>query len=173
MTPLRRWGLKSRWALGGALGSCLVAVAAVLGALRLAPLPEAATPIAGVELARGDSGVRALSDFAVLAAVSRAPFRPDRKPPSIEYVLPSERRPPVAPVPPSPFLRARLVGTVLQAGGGLAMLDVPGRGSRVVSVGSSLEGFRLLRVERGAADFQGPDTLVTFRVPDFRRPATP
>jgi hypothetical protein len=173
MTPLRRWGVPSRWALAGALGSGVVAAVAVLGAVRLAPLPEAATRRVRVELAGPDSNVRALSQFAVLAAVSRAPFRPDRKPPSIQYVLPADRRPPAPPVPPSPFLKARLVGTVLQPGGGLAMVDLPGRGARVVAVGDSLEGFRLLRVERGAADFQSPDTLVTLRVADLRRRATP
>ena len=173
MTPLRRWGSKSRWALGGALASWLVAAVAVFGAVRLEPLPEAATRVARVELAGPDTSVRPVSEFAVMAAVSRAPFRPDRKPPSIQYVLPGERRPPAAPVPPSPFLQARLVGTVLQGVGGLAMVDLPGRGARVVTVGDSLAGFRLLRVERGAADFQGPDSLVTLRVPDLRRRVTP
>ena len=164
MTPLRRWGPRSRWALGGALASGGVAVAAAVGALWLAPLPEATTPIARAERAGQDAGVGTVSGLAVLAAIARAPFRPDRNPPSIRYELPSDRRAPAMPVPPNPFLRARLVGTVLQSGGGLAMLDLPGRGSRVVSVGGSIDGFRLLRVERGAADFQGPDTLVTFRV---------
>lgn len=168
MTPLRRWERWSRLALAGAVvaGVGTIVVAGV--ALRPIRLPDAVPPEARSPLQVPDAAVRGASDRGVLVAVARAPFRPDRRPPAVRYQLPSQRRPAEPTRLPSPFLGSRLVGTVLQPSGGLAMLDVPGRGSRVMAVGDSVAGFRLVKVGRGSAAFAGPDSLVTLYVPGPR-----
>ena len=168
MTPLRRWDRGSRLALAGVVASGALAILFAAGALRPVRFPGPLPPAPHLLTTSPDVAVPGASDRAVLATVARAPFRPDRHPPAVAYELPSQRRPAVAATPPSPFLRSRLVGTVLRLSGGMAMLDVPGRGSRVMAVGDSLDGFRLVRVGRGTAAFAGPDSLVTFHVPGLR-----
>jgi hypothetical protein len=159
--------MPSRVALAGLAGAGLLAAAAVIGAIRLAPLPTAATDD-GMVAVRRAATVRPAADSAripevlVLSAVSRDPFRPDRQRPSERYLLPSERRP--AMLLQRPVLQVRLIGTVMGPGGGAAALQQPGRAPRMLEVGDSIDGYRLLRVEAGSAALQGPDTTITVRV---------
>jgi hypothetical protein len=166
-----RWGLPTRLALTAAALSLIVATLAGFGAWRLSPLPGAVAP-AGFELdvASPASEETAASDSLIRLAVSRDPFRPDRRPPAQRYQMPGERTTAARISLPQAMARARLTGTViLGPRAGLAAIEVPGRGPRVLAVGDEFEGYRLTRVERGAATLVGPDTTIVLTLLDSDR----
>ncbi|HEX7088502.1 MAG TPA: hypothetical protein VF192_00105 [Longimicrobiales bacterium] len=102
---------------------------------------------------------------AVLAAVARDPFRPDRRRAPDRYRLPGEALAvePVARRAPLPPLR--LVGTASFGDGrGFAALMVQGRTPLLVPVGDTLGGLRLLRVDTGSAVLEAADTVVLLEV---------
>lgn len=104
----------------------------------------------------------------ILAAITRDPFRSDRKRPASRYRLPGDRpaaRPPgVAP----PYARLRLLGTAVVPGGRpLAAIDVPGVSPRIVHLGEVVQGLELVEVSRGTATLAGEDTTLVLRLPGF------
>ncbi|WP_420130511.1 hypothetical protein [Longimicrobium sp.] len=108
------------------------------------------------------------SDAAILTAVARNPFRPDRRRPSGRYRMPGEAPPPDAsalPVAPAaPVYNLRLLGTVvLPDGSGLAALAGQMGESRIVKTGQSFEGFRVTAVGNGSATLRGNDTTLVLR----------
>ena len=169
MNTIRFWGWSSRAALGVLVLAVLTAIAAGFGAWRLDPLLLSASD--PIELAMAEVPARgdALSPSAVHAAVARDPFRPDRSRPANRYQLPNERAAAAARARQlTPVLsRMRLTGTaVLPDGQGLAAVSIQGGPSRVVRVGGSIEGLRLIGVDRGMAAFAGLDTIITFTLTD-------
>ncbi|HEY0151359.1 MAG TPA: hypothetical protein VGB92_05135 [Longimicrobium sp.] len=161
------WTTANRAALGLLVASASLCVSEAAGARRLEPLPtyaRAAKPVPMPRVTQRGGG----SDAAVLAAVSRDPFRADRRrsptrltvgtpiqAPAAEYVEPGAG--------PSPAASFRLLGTVALPGGGLAVVaGVDGQG-RVLRVGQSLGGYRLVRVGPGTATLTGADTTVVLR----------
>jgi len=160
------WTTANRAALGLLVASAALCVSEAAGARRLEPLPTSARPAKPVpmpRIAQRGGG----SDAAVLAAVSRDPFRADRRrsPPRLTVGTPIQA-PEAAYVPPagpSPAASFRLLGTVMIPGGGLAVVSgVDGQG-RVLRVGQSLAGYRLVRVGPGTATLTGADTTVVLR----------
>jgi hypothetical protein len=140
-----RWGLPTRLALTAAALSLIVATLAGFGAWRLSPLPGAVAP-AGFEL-----------DVASPASEETAASEGERTT-AARISLPQA------------MARARLTGTViLGPRAGLAAIEVPGRGPRVLAVGDEFEGYRLTRVERGAATLVGPDTTIVLTLLDSDR----
>ncbi|HEU0054723.1 MAG TPA: hypothetical protein VFQ39_16165, partial [Longimicrobium sp.] len=95
--------------------------------------------------------------------------RADRKRPPGRYRMPGEPPPVEAPpanafVPPPPPPALRLLGTVVLAdGSGLAALAGQNGQSRVVRIGQSMDGFRLVRVTRGTATLRGNDTTLVLK----------
>ena len=170
MSMIRRWDLVSRLALGALALASAAGVSAGVEAWRLRPSPVASISDAielrmASPLHRGDPA----SESLVLAAVTKDPFRPDRKRPASRYKLPEERAAAAARARRTPpaLGRMRLLGTAaLPGGGGLAALEMPGRPAWVVRVGEAVEGLQLISVERGLATFAGPDTTFTLSLPN-------
>jgi hypothetical protein len=166
-----------------------VLCASVADALRIAPLrsePPAGAPVGTHAVGPADVGAAAGSDAAagptapsvrgveratraVLAAVARDPFRPDRRRAPDRYRLPGE-----APAVERVARRVTLpplwlMGTASFAdGGGFAALAVQGRAPLLVPVGDTLAGLRLVRVDTGSAMLEGADTVLLLEV--ARRP---
>lgn len=160
------WTTANRAALGLLAASAALCASEAVGARRLEPLPtsaRAAKPPPMPTIARRGGG----SDASVLAAVSRDPFRADRRRslPRLTVGTPIQA-PAAAYVPvaaPSPAAAFRLLGTVVLPGGGLAVVaGVDGQG-RVLRVGQALAGYRLVRVGPGTATLAGEDTTVVLR----------
>ncbi|HYR06875.1 MAG TPA: hypothetical protein VEQ60_03825 [Longimicrobium sp.] len=175
MSLLAGWTLSNRIALAAAALSAALCGTVVADARRLDALPrraepEAMEPMPRIALPpRDDAGVR------VLAAVSRDPFRPDRRRPPGRYRLPGEALPPAA-MPayaapaytaPAPSYSFRALGTViLPDGSGLAAVAGQSGEGRVLRVGQSIEGFRVVRVAPGVVTLEGSDTTLVLRTPD-------
>jgi hypothetical protein len=113
--------------------------------------------------ARGEAN----GDVAIEAAVNVDPFHPARTRPGTRYVpgglAAATPRQPVAARAPVPMLR--LLGIVSRPNGGLAAISANGRAARVVRVGETIEGFKLTRVQPGAATLTSPDTTLVVRLP--------
>ncbi len=146
----------------GALLCCLLAAGIVvwsaLDAWRIDPPPP---PRSGDTLTLAIAGVRrephSLPAAAVVRAVGRDPFRPDRRPAAQRYRLPGE---PPPPQPPN-VSGWTLVGTASHAdGSGIAAISLGGE-SRVYHVGDSVGEMLLIRVAPGSAVLQWRDTTIT------------
>ncbi|HEU4456488.1 MAG TPA: hypothetical protein VFR81_25700 [Longimicrobium sp.] len=163
------WTPANRIALGALAASLLLLGAAAAEARRVEPLPAA--PAARRTAAMPEVKPRAAtrSDAAILAAVARDPFRPDRRRPAGRYRLPGEAPPPAPVVPVAPVATVyniQLLGTVvLPDGSGLAALAGQTGESRIVKTGQSFEGFRVTRVTPGGATLRGSDTTLVLRTP--------
>ena len=87
-------------------------------------------------------------------AVSQDPFQPDRRAPAQRYVLPGQRRvfAAVETREPTPAPEFRVVGSARIGAGGVALVQVDdGDLPIVVSVGESIEGYRLVSVTEDGA----------------------
>jgi len=87
-------------------------------------------------------------------AVSQDPFQPDRRAPARRYVLPGQRRVLATREArePTPAPEFRVVGSARIGGGGVALVQVDdGDLAIVVSVGESIEGYRLVSVTEDGA----------------------
>ena len=169
MSLLAGWTLSNRIALAAAAVSAALCGTAVADARRLDPLPRRAEPEAMEAMPQIAARPGDAAGVQVLAAVSRDPFRPDRRRPPGRYRLPGEAPPPgpqptydYTPPPAAPALS--LVGTVVLADGrGLAALAGEGGESRVVRVGEEMAGFRVVRVTSGTATLSNGDTTIVLR----------
>lgn len=174
MSLLAGWTLSNRIALAAAALSAALCGTVVADARRLDALPrraepEVMEPMPQIASPPGDeTGVR------VLAAVARDPFRPDRRRPPGRYRLPGEELPPAMPAytapaytPPAPTYAFRALGTViLPDGSGLAAVAGQSGEGRVLRVGQSIEGFRVVRVAPGVVTLEGNDTTLVLRTPE-------
>jgi hypothetical protein len=162
------WTMANRVALAVLAASVLLVAGAAAGARRVEPLPAAPAPRRAAPMPEVAPRAGGASDAAILAAVARDPFRPDRQRPPGRYRMPGEAPPePPAPVmapPPAPAVVFRLLGTVvLPDGSGLAALAGPTGESRVLRVGQSMDNFRLTRVTPGSATLAGEDTTLVLK----------
>lgn len=108
---------------------------------------------------------------AVLTAVARDPFRPDRRRAPERYRLPGEALAVERAAPRAPVPAVRLVGTAsFGDGAGFAALALQGRAPLLVPVGDTLAGLRLVRVDTGSAMLEGADTVLLLQL--AREPAT-
>jgi hypothetical protein len=106
---------------------------------------------------------------ALLAAVARDPFRPDRRRAPDRYRMPGEAPPEVRVARRATLPPLWLVGTAsFGDGGGFAALAVQGRAPLLVPVGDTLAGLRLVRVDTGSAVLEGADTVLLLEL--ARRP---
>jgi hypothetical protein len=95
--------------------------------------------------------------------VSRDPFQPDRRAPAQRYVLPGQRSVfAEVETEPTPAPSFRVVGSARIGRGGLALVQVDdGEMPIAVSVGESIEGYRLVSVtEEGATLMADGDSWV-------------
>jgi len=90
MSLLAGWTLPNRIALAAAAISAALCGSAVADARRLDPLPRRAEPEAMEAMPQIAARPGDPSGVLVLAAVSRDPFRPDRRRPPGRYRLPGE-----------------------------------------------------------------------------------
>lgn len=115
----------------------------------------------------------ALSGEALAMMVNQDPFSPTRAA-AEPYRLPGEELEAAAPAPPRepPPPQFRLHGTVLTPSGGIALLELENN-QRIVSVGESVQGYRLASVDAQTATVEANGRLITYRVSDPmpRRPA--
>jgi hypothetical protein len=90
-------------------------------------------------------------------AVNQDPFQPDRRAPAQRYVLPGQRRVSTrVEREPTPAPEFRVVGTARIGQGGLVLVQVDdGDVPIAVSVGESIEGYRLASVTDEGATFEG------------------
>ena len=98
-----------------------------------------------------------LIGVALERAVSQDPFQPDRRAPAQRYVLPGQRSVfAEVETEPTPAPSFRVVGAARIGQGGLALVQVDdGDVPIAVSVGESIEGFRLVSVTDEGATFEG------------------
>jgi hypothetical protein len=162
MRFLRDLSAGGRAAFGALCLALLVLAAAAAGAARLDPLPvPAATPRAATLPEPASPPPSVL--HAVLAAVERDPFSPDRRRPAERYRMPGELPAAVIAAPARTTIQLHGV-VVLPSGGGLAALYAVGRSSQVVRVGQDFEGYRLASVAPGQVVLVGHDTTLTLRI---------
>jgi hypothetical protein len=168
MSVAAGWTPANRIALGALAGAALLLFSAYAEARRVEPLPPRPAARRAAAMPEGRPRAAAGSDAAILAAVARDPFRPERTRAAGRYRMPGEAVPsvPMAPVaPPAPVWNLRLLGTVVLPGGGLAAIAGQTGESRVVRVGQEIDGFRLVRVTPGKARLEGNDTTLTLEMP--------
>lgn len=105
----------------------------------------------------------------VSAIVERNPFRPDRSRSIERYQLEGSSEVSIvqpSPAPPDEPVRPtipeiRLVGLVaLGSGRGMAAVEVAGSNARLLSIGDSIAGFRLVSVTGSEAKLSRPDTTL-------------
>jgi hypothetical protein len=91
---------------------------------------------------------RTQTDRMVREAANRAPFDPQRRPPTQRYQLPGGREM-TAPAPPEqpPVPPLRVLGTITMPGGGIAVIQAEGESPRVVAVGQMIGAYRLASVK--------------------------
>jgi hypothetical protein len=175
MSLLAGWTLSNRIALAAAAISAALCGTAVADARRLDPLPRRAEPEAMEAMPQIAARPGDPSGVQVLAAVARDPFRPDRRRPPGRYRLPGEAMPaPPMPAYTPPVYTApertyafRALGTViLPDGSGLAAVAGQSGEGRVLKVGQSIEGFRVVRVAPGVVTLEGNDTTLVLRTPE-------
>jgi hypothetical protein len=160
------WTAANRIALAVVAASILLCALAASGARRLAVLPREGEPRPAAAMPEVVARANAGSDAQILSAVARDPFRPDRRRPPGRYRLPGQAPPPEAPpaydyTPPPAAPPFGLLGTVvLPNGRGLAALSGQGGDSRIVRVGETMDGFRVVRVTSGAATLTDGDTTI-------------
>ena len=170
MSMAAGWTPANRIALGALAGAALLLFVAYAEARRVEPLPERPAARRAAAMPEVRPRAAAGSDAAILAAVAKDPFRPERNRPAGRYRMPGEAVPsamaPPAPVAaPAPVWNLRLLGTVVLPGGGLAAIAGQTGESRVVRVGQEIDGFRLVRVTPGKARLEGNDTTLTLEMP--------
>lgn len=174
MSLLAGWTLSNRIALAAAAISAALCGTAVADARRLDPLPRRAEPEAMEAMPRIAARPGDPSGVLVLAAVARDPFRPDRRRPPGRYRLPGEAMPAAMPTytppvytAPAPTYSFRALGTViLPDGSGLAAVAGQSGEGRVLKVGQSIDGFRVVRVAPGVVTLEGSDTTLVLRTPE-------
>lgn len=175
MSLLAGWTRSNRIALAAAAISAALCGTAVADARRLDPLPRRAEPEAMEAMPEIAARPGDASGVLVLAAVARDPFRPDRRRPPGRYRLPGEAMPaPAMPTYTAPVYTApertwtfRALGTViLPDGSGLAAVAGQSGEGRVLKVGQSIEGFRVVRVAPGVVTLEGNDTTLVLRTPE-------
>ncbi len=176
MTNLRRWDWVSRTALGAVVAGSVLFVAALFEIVRssavVVPLEDTpASRASGMVVLQAVQAEPVNSATTVVgAAVAGDPFRADRRRSPRRYRFPGERRTrraiPVAANRRRPSLpRVNLVGTVGGGDGkGIAAFRMPDRTSKVIRVGQSISGFKLVRVDRGSATLVSPDTTLVLRI---------
>jgi hypothetical protein len=172
MRILEGWTPANRAALAVLAASALVCASAANGARRIAPAPERPAPRAVAEMPAVEARVSTASDAQILRAVSRDPFRPDRRRPPGRYRMPGAE-PAIDDTPtfdysftppPRPAPALTLVGTVILAdGAGLAAVAGQGGDSRVLRVGEQMDGFRVVRVTNGSATLTNGDTTLVLK----------
>ena len=167
MIPFSRWDAPSRAALCFAGVGFLVLVLASWGAWRVSLAEEAAGPgTRAIDLPRLSEPAPELGDSLVAAIAERHPFRADRSPPPERYRLPEMRwtGDPGSPTRASGsgrFPDLVLLGTAAYAEDrGSAAFRLRGRDTRLVSVGDTVQGFRLVAVEHGRVTLSGSDTTL-------------
>ncbi len=138
-------------------GGVLVLGAALAQAFRpvSAPLPEPGPavditgPASPQVLVASRPSVEPISDEIVRQAANRAPFDPERRPPTRRYQLPGEQAvegtPSPVQLPPVPPLL--VLGTISGLGGGIAVIQEVGGQPRVVSVGQTIGAYLLTSVQ--------------------------
>lgn len=176
MSLLTGWTTANRIALAAAALSAALCGVVVAEARRLDPLPARAEPEAMEPMPRVRAKDGDASGVLVLATVARDPFRPDRRRPPGRYRLPGEPAPPPAtPTYTQPVYTApartwnlRALGTVVMPDGtGLAAVAGQNGGEgRVLRVGQSIEGFRVVRIAPGVVTLEGADTTLVLRTPE-------
>jgi hypothetical protein len=105
-----------------------------------------------------------LSMDALALAADNDPFQQDRRRPAERYVLPADRvteEPPPEPPPPPPF---RIIGTALNAEGGLAVVQVEEMTPRVIALGEGMLGYTLESVDGESATLVGDGRTLTLPV---------
>lgn len=177
MTPA--WTRPDRLAALLLVAALAVLGASIAGALHVGPpvpaadassgaRPSGVAPDTRVAAAAqdGDAPARATqAAHAVLAAVARDPFRPDRRRAADRYRLPGEAFVVERPARRAPLPALRLVGTAsFGDGGGFAALALHGRAPLLVPVGDTLAGLRLVRVDTGSAMLEGADTVLLLQL---------
>jgi hypothetical protein len=168
--------------------AALVFAAVLAGALRTEPLPDLPDPAADVttvavaeadptataverplvETATPETPMaeRPLTSDALALAADQDPFQPDRRRPQ-PYMLPGEavevRAPPPRPeLPPPPDFR--VLGTIVTANGGAALVQIENEPPRIVNRGEALQGYRLDRIELDAATLVNRDRSLRLAV---------
>jgi hypothetical protein len=143
-------------------GSALVRALGFGAADSLAPLPATETP--AVTSGSNDG----LDTDALMLAVENDPFQPDRTRPAERYRMPGDVDPvePPPPPPPPPVPDFRLVGTVVFGPeNGTAAIAVGDADPRMMSVGETVMGYRVIAVTPQTATVSNGEREIMLRVP--------
>jgi hypothetical protein len=104
---------------------------------------------------------------AVNEAVAIDPFSPDRQPSATPYKLPTDPQPeapPPPPPPPPPIPGFHLIGTMQMPGGSIALIQVDNGTPRQVSVGESMNGYVVQKIDKTSARLAQADRVVDLQM---------
>ena len=163
---LRRWDPAGRWAAVAALASLVLAVAIYVWAesARRPTVPTPRPPLAG--RLPPDLFARHQTDSTAGRLTEGAPFQPDRRPPAHRYVLPELRQDtedhgPRPPLPAPPVLTGTARG---EPGPSLVAFRSPNGVSRLLALGDTVNGFRVVRITADSVTITRQDTTLTLRL---------
>jgi hypothetical protein len=119
------------------------------------------------EVARLNSFSGSLQSALVASIVEHNPFRPERAPANARYRIagtaPEPDQEKVSEKLPVPAIK--LAGVIAgRSGKGMAALELEGHAARILSIGDTIGGFRLLSVNSGAARLARMDTTITLTI---------
>lgn len=126
--------------------------------------PGADAPMHSPEVVTPPAETRPLTMDALQLAIDNDPFREDRQRPPERYRMPGDAIEPQGPPPLPPPPPFQVLGIAQSPGGGLAVMQIADSPPRVVSVGESLFGYTLDRVEGEVATLSGQGRILTLTV---------
>ena len=163
---LRRWTRANRLQLAALAAAAVLAAGSGARAWQLGALPVSSAGAGALHVGFPDVSVSKASQAGILAAVDRAPFRPDRKRPPGRYRMPGEVVVAAAPAPSGPPMPiVRLEGIASRSGvGSLAILSSPGQPTRLVRAGQTFQGLKVVRIQDGRITLRGRDSTLVLRL---------
>lgn len=176
MSAFHRWSTANRWSGAGVLGAFLVFGCIFWEGLLLQPPRMHLDPPRSATAGRDDFviPIRARADAdrlerLVIGIVDSDPFRADRHRPAGRYGAPTsplEPPPSMGEPPPTPApAPIRLLAIASSPRGrGIAALQASGAPTRIVHVGDSLAGMRVLSIRGDQVRLQGTDTVIVLRM---------
>ncbi len=151
-------------AAGGAFAVAVVFFGTTLAGAMTADVTPAPVQTRPVVRDTGSVSPTVITMQAVNEAVAIDPFSEERTPAEQPYRLPSDPTDPPPPPPPPappPVPAFRLVGTTQTPSGGIALIQVDNGTPRVISVGETLNGYTVEKIERVSATLAQGDRRVT------------
>lgn len=160
MIEQRDWVRASRVAAVALVAAGGLLCWSIAGALGLEPLPPLNAGAVVEASTVADRRDEVAGDDVVRRAVERNPFNPTRQPPAVRFSLAATELPEAddrSRDRGQDGPRPTLIGIAQTGASGFVLASFPGEDSRVVRIGDSIGGWRLVRVTDGVASFRSSD----------------